>query len=123
MDLKQLATVESHEAGAEYQLRNPVTGEPEDGVIVVQGLDSKAWRNAQRKQRKKHENSDEVDFLDHEFLAPVVANVITGWKNLEKDGKKFEYSAENALWLCENSPPVVSQLFSFLLDRSNFIKD
>lgn len=122
MDLTQLATVESHEAGAEYQLQNPQTGKPEDGVIKVQGLDSKAWRDGQKAQRKKYEKQDEVDFFDHEYLAPMVAGVIMDWKNLEKDGKPFEYSKENAMWLCMNSPTVVSQLFAFLLDRNNFIK-
>jgi hypothetical protein len=123
MDLKQLATVESHEAGAEYQLLNPQTGKLEDVVITVQGLDSKAWREGQKAQRKKYENNDQVEFLDHEYLAPIIAGCIIGWKNLEKDGKLFKHSQENALWLCSNSPMVVSQLFSFMLDRSNFIKD
>jgi alkyl sulfatase BDS1-like metallo-beta-lactamase superfamily hydrolase len=123
MDLNQLATVERHEAGAEFQLLNPATGEKEDAIFTVQGTDSKAWRKAQKEQRRKFENQEDVDFFDHEYVWPMVANVIIDWKNLEKDGKPFKYSRDNALWLCENSPFVVNQIFGFLIDRDNFIAD
>lgn len=120
MDIGQLATVESHEAGAEFQLVNTATGEKEDAVFKVKGLDSKAWRNAQKEQRRKNESKDEVDLFDHDYLWPMIANVIIGWDNLESSGKPFEYSEENAQWLCKNSPNVVNQIFAFLLDRENF---
>jgi len=120
MDIGQLATVENHEAGAEFQLINAATGEKEDVVFTVKGLDSKAWREAQKEQRRKNEGKDEVDFFDHEYLWPMVANVISDWRNLENHGEPFEYSKENARWLCENSPNVVNQVFAFMLDRENF---
>jgi len=123
MDLDQLATVEKHEAGAECQLQNPQTGKPDDGVIIIQGVDSRAWRDAQKRQRRKYKDNDEIDMFDHEYIDPVIASCITGWRNLKKAGKDFEYSEKNALWLCENSPAVVTQLFTFLLDRQNFIGD
>ena len=123
MDLNQLATVERHEAGAEFQLLNPTTGEKEDAIFKVKGIDSKAWRLAQKEQRRKHDDQDSVDFFDHEYIWPMVASVIIGWKNLEKDGKPFSFSEKNARWLCENSPFVVNQLFGFLVDRDNFIAD
>lgn len=123
MEINQLATVEQHEAGAECQLQNPQTGEKGDGVIIIKGVDSKAWRSAQKKQRGKYKDDKEVDIFDHEYLYPVIAACITEWRNLKKDGKEFEYSEKNALWLCENSPATVTQLFSFLLDRQNFIGD
>lgn len=121
MDLNQLATVERHEAGAELQLLNPTTGEKEDAKVKVKGLDSKAWRNAQKEQRRRLEKEEDVDLLDHDNLWPMVASVIMGWENLEKDGEPFEYSEENARWLCENSPFVVNHIFSFLVERDNFI--
>ena len=123
MDLNQLATVERHEAGAEFQLLNPATGEKEDAIFKVKGTDSKAWRKAQKEQRRKFEGQDEVDFFDHEYIWPMVASVIIGWKNLEQKGKDFPYSKKNAEWLCENSPFVVNQLFAFIVDRDNFIAD
>lgn len=123
MDLNRLATVEAHEAGMEFHLVNQVTGEKEDVCFVVKGTDSKAWRQAQKEQRRKMLEKDEVDFLDHEYLWPMVAKLIIDWRNLEKDGKPFEYSEENANWLCENSPVVVNQIFAFIVDRDNFIAD
>jgi len=123
MDLNRLATVEQHEAGAECQLHDPQTGKPDDGVIIIQGVDSKAWRDAQKKQRRKNKDEDEIDLFDHEYLYPIIAACITGWQNLKKGKEKFEYSEENALWLCENSPTLVTQLFSFVINRENFTGD
>tara|TARA_R110000868_G_scaffold93591_4_gene258850 strand:- start:574 stop:945 length:372 start_codon:yes stop_codon:yes gene_type:complete len=123
MDINQLATVEMHEAGAEFQLLNQATGEKEDAVFLVKGTDSKAWRKAQKAQRKKYAEEEDVDFFDHEYLWPMIAGVITGWRELNKGGKPFEYSDENAAWLCENSPIVVNQIFAFIVDRQNFTGD
>ncbi len=123
MELNQLATVERHEAGAEFQLLNPATGEKEDAIFKVKGTDSKAWRKAQKEQRRQFEGQDDVDFFDHEYIWPIVASVIMDWDKLVKDGKPFKYSEENASWLCENSPVVVSQIFAFIVDRDNFTED
>lgn len=123
MDINQLATVEQHEAGTEFQLVNTETGEKEEVIFVVKGLDSKAWRDAQKELRRKSMGQDEdFDLFEFENLAPAVAKVITDWRNLNKGNKPFPYSEENELWLCENSPNVVNQIFTFLLNRENFIK-
>lgn len=122
MDISKLATVEKHEQGVEFRLLDSATGEELDAVFVVQGLDSRAWRSALKDQRKNKALSEEFDLFDHDNLWPLVANIIIGWRELEKDGEEFEYSPENAAWLCENSPNVVNQIFSFLIDRENFIK-
>jgi len=123
MEINQLATVERHEAGAEFQLVDPLTGEKEDAVFRVQGTDSKAWRKSLKEQRRAFLDVEEIDFSDHEYLWPLVAAVIVDWKNLRKGGKAFKHSPENARWLCENSPMLVNQLFSFLVDRENFTAD
>jgi len=107
----------------EFQLVNQLTGEKEDAVFKVKGTDSKAWREASKMQRRKHIEDESVDFVDHEYLWPMVASVIIGWDNLLKGGEQFEYSEENAQWLCENSPVVVSQIFAFIVDRDNFTED
>lgn len=123
MDIGKLATVEKHEEGVEFRLLDSATGEELDAVFIVQGLDSKAWRSALKESRKKNISSDEFDLFDHENLWPMVAKVIIGWRELEKDGEDFEFTPENTEWLCENSPNVVNQIFSFLIDRENFTKD
>jgi hypothetical protein len=120
MEINQLATVERHEAGAEFQLVDPLTGEKEDAVFKVQGTDSSAWRKALKEQRRAFIDAEEIDFSDHEYLWPLVAAIIVDWKGLEKSKKVFKYSQENARWLCQNSPMVVNQIFSFIVDRENF---
>ena len=76
MDLNQLATVEKHEAGAEFHLVNQLTGEKEDALFRVRGTDSKAWRQAQKEQRRKFIDNEEIDFVDHEYLWPMIAKII-----------------------------------------------
>ena len=120
MEINQLVTVERHEAGAEFQLVDPLTGEKEDAIFKVQGTDSKSWRKALKDQRRAHMDKEDIDFSDHEYLWPLVAAVIMDWKGLKKGNKVFKYSEENASWLCENSPMVVNQIFSFIVDRENF---
>ena len=123
MDINQLATVEKHEVGAELHLVDPVTGEKEDALFRVKGTDSKAWRDALKDQRRKYADQEEMDFFDHEYLSPMVAKIIIGWEGLAKDGEPWEYSEENAMFLCENSPIVVNQIFAFIVNRENFTGD
>jgi len=123
MEINQLVTVERHEAGAEFQLVDPLTGEKEDAVFKVQGTDSRAWRKALKEQRRANMDAEDIDFSDHEYLWPLVAAIIIDWRGLKKANKAFKYSEENARWLCQNAPMVVNQIFSFIVNRENFTAD
>lgn len=123
MNIDQLVTVEKHEVGAELHLVDPVTGEKEDALFRVKGTDSKAWRDALKEQRRKYANQEDMDFFDHEYLYPMVARIIIGWEGLAKGDEPWEFSEENAMFLCENSPMVVNQIFSFIVNRENFTGD
>ena len=121
MDLLSLDSVEEHEAGAECQLMNQHTGEPTDAFITIKGVDSEDWEILQKKQRLKYKGQ-EIDMFEHKYIYPIIAGCIVGWKNISKGEEALEFSEENALWLCEKYKNITTQLFSFLLDRKNFIK-
>ena len=76
MDIKGLYTVEKHEAGAEVRITSPVDGDLTDFYILVQGIDSKAYRSAviayQRRLLAEQEGGE----------AELLAAVTIGWRGL-----------------------------------------
>ena len=125
MDFNELATADAHEAGAEVVIRHPVTGKPTDVVIRVQGLDSKAWRKAQKDMQRKiikamADGSAVEDTSEYEIEALV--SITLGWDGIVKDGKPFTFSKKRCKELYLSSPPVRDQVDAFVGKRANFTK-
>lgn len=131
MEFNKLATVDRHEAGAECNILDPGTGKPTDVFIKVQGADSKAWRAAKKKQTTaiiaaRAANKDDlksIDDLDIDFDMMdinALVSVTIDWRGINKDGKAFKCTPENAEALYKQAPSVVRQLLSFLSDGENF---
>jgi hypothetical protein len=126
MEISQLETVAKHEAGAEYNVLSPVDGSPTDVFINIMGPDSKAWRQAKKKQTNqlitakalKKDHDLDFDKMDIDALCSVVI----GWRGIVKDGKDYPANKKNVRSLLENSPSIVSQLLSFLGEAENFTK-
>lgn len=126
MEISQLETVAKHEAGAEYNVLSPVDGSPTDVYITIMGPDSKAWRQAKKKQTnqlitaKALKKEHDLDFEKMDIDA--LSSVVIGWRGLVKDGKDYPANKKNVRSLLENSPSIVSQLLSFLGEAENFTK-
>ena len=131
MDFDKLATVDRHEAGAECNILDPATGEKTDVFIQVQGADSAAWRAQKKRQTSaiiaaRATSKDDVktieeldiDFDKMDIDALVV--VTMDWRGINKDGKPYKCTPQNAEKLYSQSPAVVRQLLSFLSDGENF---
>lgn len=126
MELSQLETVTKHEAGAEYNLLSPVDGSPTDVYIKIMGPDSKAWRQAKKRQTSqliaakaaKKEADLDFDKMDIEALCSVVVS----WRGIVKDGQDYPANKKNIRSLLENSPSIVAQLLGFMGDAENFTK-
>lgn len=129
MDFNILATVDRHEAGAECNILSPADGKPTDVYIRVQGSDSKAWRAAKKKQtsailaaratskdNKLDDTGLDFDAMDVEALISVTMD----WRGIEKDGKPYKFTPENAEALYSQSPSIVRQLLGFLSEGENF---
>lgn len=126
MDISALATAESHGAGAECNILDPVTREPTDVFISIMGADSREWRAQKKKQTNKmlqarsEEKAQSIDF-DAMDVAALVA-VTIGWRGIVSDGEEYPFTKANAKHLYENAPNVVSQLLTFVADGANFTK-
>ena len=124
MELNQLTTVEAHETGAECQILSPVDRKPTDVYIKVMGADSRAWRDAKKKQMSKmiqlrSQDKTEIDYdaMDVDALISVTID----WRGITQDGKPFECNDKNKKQLYKNSPFIVEQLLAFLSKGENFI--
>jgi hypothetical protein len=116
MDIKGLYTVEKHEAGAEVRITSPVDGDLTDFYILVQGVDSKAYRSAVRAYQRRLLAEQEGG------EAELLAAVTIGWRGLNDGKAEVEFSREKAVQLYENSPNVANQIDRFIADRKNFTK-
>jgi hypothetical protein len=116
MDIKGLYTVEKHEDGAELRIVSPLDGELTDFYIMVQGIDSKAYRSAVRGYHRKLLANEEGG--ESELLSAVTI----GWRGLNDGKAEVEFSKERALQLYDNSPNIATQLDRFIADRKNFTK-
>ncbi len=131
MDFDKLATVDKHEAGAECNILDPATGKKTDVFIKVQGADSAAWRAAKKRQTTailaarsaSKDDVQSIDALDIDFdKMDIDALVIVtmDWRGIDKDGKPYKCTPDNAEKLYSQSPAVVRQLLAFLSDGENF---
>ena len=125
MEINQLLTVESHEAGAECQILSPVDRSKTDVFIKIMGADSKAWRNAKKKQTaeiiaKRSAGKTEIDYDAMDVDA--ISSITIDWRGITKDGKEWPCNAKNKKELFNNSPFIVEQLLEFLSKGENFTK-
>ena len=125
MEIGELTTRKAHEEGAEIAIRLPETGETSDFVIKVQGIDSKAWRTAQKAAQraivKKVADGVAITDFDEFELNTLVACTI-GWTGLAKDGKEYKFTPKRCRELYENAPHVRDQVDTFIGRRVNFTK-
>lgn len=104
------------------RLKSPITGDETDCILIVRGVDSKTFRDCQKREQRKiftmmRDGKDE----DVDDLVTLVEAVI-GWKGFEDDGKELKFSKENVRALFENSPSIARQVETFIHNRRNFIK-
>ncbi len=133
-----LSTLEPIKDAATYQIRHPVTNEPlvatpssKDGkgepvTIDLLSADSDAFKSRQfaalnkrlRTGKKPKLNAEDID----EEALDLIAACITGWRNIELDGKPYPFSADNAKALLRRLPWLREQLDEAIADRANFIR-
>lgn len=123
-----IGTLKSRDT-ATMTLTDPATGKPAPGVsFEVYSKDSDVFRSAKlkidRQRAKKWQGHRKMTLdpaeIEQENLE-LVAACIAGWKGLSFDGKKFEYSKENAVKLLSDFPEIYEQIDMFVGDRSNFL--
>ena len=124
MDISELCTAGAHNEGAEITIIHPVTREKTDLKITLLGIDSKAWRKAQKDMQRKVlaalANKSEID--EDEIEVEALAAVTTEWTGLVKDGQPVKFTKAACKALYKDAPAVRDQVDRFIGDRRNFIK-
>jgi hypothetical protein len=128
MDLSTLTPADS----VEITLRHPATGvdlttEKGDPITIsIHGMDSAVFQAHQkglinkRLQRQTRKAAVTAEQIEEESLGTLAA-CISGWKNIEFDGKSLEFSRSNAKLLLGKLRWVREQLDEAIGDRSNFL--
>ena len=116
MDINTLYTVDAHEEGAEIRIVSPLDGKETDFYIIIQGVDSKAYRTAVRAYHRKLIAEEEGGEID------LIVAITKAWRGLSKGKQEIPFSPEAAKDLYANAPSVASQINIFVADRTNFIK-
>lgn len=119
MNINELYTLEAHETGAEFQIKDE-NGKLIDAFITVAGLDSKLFRNAKSEMMRNVITNDGKDA--EEIRAKASAAIILNWRGLMNGEDKFTFGAENAEKLCNNAPFIMDQIDTFITNRGNFTK-
>lgn len=131
-DLNQHNYTEIAEAGYEFELKLPGTGEPTGVLITVRGDQSKTvkafarkkyaefkLREQQAKRRGKEVEDMTLEEAEELSIESAVVRVI-GWKNLTENGKDVPFTKENAerifkdfSWVKEQIMEESGQLLNF----------
>jgi hypothetical protein len=121
MDLSKLNTQKAANQSADVVLVNPFNGEvlkdSKGGKVVinVMGFQSEAARNKIASQKRvKHADQEKQG-------AELLATLTTGWTdNIELDGKKLDYSFDNAVMLYEREDWVARQVLDVATNIANY---
>ena len=119
MNIDDLYTVESHESGADMQVKNDA-GEKLDMFITIAGVDSKIFRKVKNELRR--EILKDVDADTEGLRAKSLAQVTLGWKGFQSEGEDLEFTQEKAEQLYLNAPYLMDQADQFINKRENFTK-
>lgn len=126
-DLDSLETVSRAEAGASMRLKDPASGKPLAGVLVVRGYDSETYKalvNEQQRRRldriRAQDERPTPEDLDADALELDCALVV-GWSGLNVGGRPFEYSGANVRTLFARWPWIREQVGAFAAQRGHFL--
>jgi hypothetical protein len=119
MDISELNTLDAHESGAEFEVRDQ-NGNLIDAKIIIAGVDSRIYRKETTKMRRdiivgKNENLEDL-------RAKVLGNITLGWSGFTSKGKEHKFTNKRAYDLYVKAPYIMDQIDAFISDRENFTK-
>lgn len=124
IEFDSLCTASAHDEGASVEITDPGTGKKTGVMIRVMGVDSKAWRCAQKEQTKKLITEMKGDKLSAEssllYDLEMITAVTTGWEGITASGKPMKFTKRKARELYEKAPYILDQVNVFIADRRNF---
>jgi hypothetical protein len=131
-DLKNHNYTEIAEAGYEFELKLPGTGEGTGAFITVRGDQSKTvkafgrkkyaefkLREQQAKRRGKEPEDMTLEEAEELSIESATVRIIT-WKNIKEDGKEVPFTKENAERILKEYPFIKDQVIEEAGSLLNF---
>ena len=133
LNLNVLNVSEVSEAGIEFELVHPATGEGLDAWIKVRGEKSRTVQNHARKvvtEMQKREKvakgkgkDADLSFEELEMLAVERAVVrIISWRGIEEDGQPVPFTVENATRVLKDNPWIREAVMEESEDLNEFFR-
>lgn len=125
-DISKRDLTEIAEAGYEFELLLPGSGEKTDAFVKVRGDQSKIVKNYTRKKydeigvRSKRKTPVTLEEAEEFAVEGAVIRIIS-WRGIEEDGKEVPFTVENATrilskhsWIREQIQEAASEQLNFL---------
>jgi hypothetical protein len=132
LDLAKTNLAEAADAGYEFELKLPGTGEATGAFVTVRGEMSKTVKNYARQKfreyqlkeqqaKRRGKESDDLTLEEAEELSIETAIVrVIGWRGITNEGKEVPFTKENATnifrehsWIREQVMEESAQLLNF----------
>ena len=127
VDLSQLDTSKTSESGVWMEIENPSTGEPLGIKFKVLGMDSKAYRDHQRKTQDRNIKKGfrglkqlKSETIENDKIELICACTVD-WENVVYNGEVLDCTRENCRWLYKQYTWIFDQIDEFIGDRGNFL--
>lgn len=131
LDLVKTNIAAEAEAGYEFELLHPATGEGTGGFIKVRGSNSKTVQNharkvvteMQKRERLAKSKNKEVDYsldeLEDMSIDRAVVRIIS-WRGITEDDKEVPFTKENAERILKEHSWIKEAVFENSDDLLNF---
>lgn len=132
MELNSYNLAEQAEAGYEFEITHPGTGEKLGGFIKVRGDESRAVQNYNRRRfteiqkREKRNKGKDNDYSLEEIEDITIESAkirVISWRNIKKDGVDLPFTPENAEIVFREYPWIRKQVMEASEDLLHFRPD
>jgi hypothetical protein len=126
-DLDQFDVVTRAETGAKCVLKDPLTGEDTPAYLVLAGMDSTVYKQAQHKIANARINRKStaritIEEIEAEQIG-VLVECTLGWGGMVLKGVEVPFDRKSVKMIYEKFPTVLEQAQQFVSDRGNYLRD
>jgi hypothetical protein len=126
-DLKQLDIVSKAEEGSWCEIKHPVSGDVTGARLRLAGMDSKRYKDAQRRiaetrLNRKSTGKINLEEIESEGLTVLVECTLE-WDGMVLDGVPVPFERSAIRRIYEGFPTVREQAEQHIADRANYLRD
>jgi glutamine amidotransferase-like uncharacterized protein len=126
-DLDQFDVVTRAEEGAKCVLKDPLTGEDTPAYLILAGMDSSIYKQAQHKIANARINRKSTARITIEEIEAEQVGVLVectlGWGGMVLKGVEVPFDRKSVKMIYEKFPTVLEQAQQFVSDRGNYLRD